>query len=1132
MKLLFFGPPRVQGAHNTTLRFRSRKELALLAFLAVENDSSHSRETLTGLLWPESPEDEARNNLRVILSRLRQNLKQALPAEEPCLISTRTAIQFMLTDHTWLDVAAFAAHIAAVRAHTHTDEADCVPCRQHLEQAVALYTNDFAAGLFLQDCEEYEKWLLLWRERLRADVLHALSVLARAAMASGDYSDAARYAQRQLEIDPLRELAYRQSMQALVEQREHNAALTLYDRCRRILHDELGVEPEPETQALASRVRADRASAATEVHLPAVRQAGTSQTPPSASHNLRQPLTPLIGRDDELAQLAEQLAARTYRLISIVGPGGIGKSRLALQAALQQIDAFRDGVYFVSLARLQAAVDLPAAIADALSLPLSGEQAPQTQLLAMLRQREMLLVLDNLEHLLEAVPLLLDILQQAPAMVLLVTSRERLHVQAENLFRLDGLAVPPIVPGPAATDHAAMHLFVDRAARIQKDFQLTAENIAAVGQICRMVEGMPLGIELAATWVSEFTCAEIAAELQHGLDILTTTLRDVPPHQRSIRSVFEYSWALLSAEERTILAQLSVFRGGFTRQAAQEIVGAAPLLLTQLLHKSLLRHAGSGRFDMHELLRQFAAEKLAGWDEQHIAATRTSHSHYYLGLVSDQAEALQRSAARTAATLISADLDNVRCGWELAVAGADPALLSRSYVGLSRFYELTGLLQEGATVFQHAAGAVRPHCDTERNPFHRKLLCSLLITEAHFWAKLKQFAASLATLQEALGLADDEQHIQICINRGFVLALMADYQQAAEQLQHSLTCARSEHLPALEARALLELGFVNLQQGQYERAEAQLRQAQDYYHRMDNQFYLADIYFQLSAVAAEQNEVSVSFDYLKQMQQSVEKIGDRKGAGLAAHMLSNIYNPLGMYAEAIQASRQARQIAQEIGDTEFESFVLHMLCDSYRCVGSFDQASECGQQSLILARAHKSPLAIISAHHYLAILAMDNDELELARAHCLDAYALYQELDHKIGVVGILAVLAAVTLQLGRKVEAVAIVDDILARLDGKPVVGVDHPLRVYWYCYRVLRAASDARARDVLSSGYALMQTIAASITDPAMCRVFRDGVAVHRALAAAWHATQAAVADAAPMPSVYHNGANGSLMNNTIDE
>jgi tetratricopeptide (TPR) repeat protein len=339
-------------------------------------------------------------------------------------------------------------------------------------------------------------------------------------------------------------------------------------------------------------------------------------------------------------------------------------------------------------------------------------------------------------------------------------------------------------------------------------------------------------------------------------------------------------------------------------------------------------------------------------------------------------------------------------------------------------------------------------------------------------------------------------------------------------------------LPALEARALLELGFVNLQQGQYERAEAQLRQAQDYYHRMDNQFYLADIYFQLSAVAAEQNEVSVSFDYLKQMQQSVEKIGDRKGAGLAAHMLSNIYNPLGMYAEAIQASRQARQIAQEIGDTEFESFVLHMLCDSYRCVGSFDQASECGQQSLILARAHKSPLAIISAHHYLAILAMDNDELELARAHCLDAYALYQELDHKIGVVGILAVLAAVTLQLGRKVEAVAIVDDILARLDGKPVVGVDHPLRVYWYCYRVLRAASDARARDVLSSGYALMQTIAASITDPAMCRVFRDGVAVHRALAAAWHATQAAVADAAPMPSVYHNGANGSLMNNTIDE
>lgn len=1087
----------------------------MLAFLAVENNSSHSRETLAGLLWPESPEDEARNNLRVILSRLRQNLKQALPAEEPFLISTRSSIQFTLTNHIWLDVAAFTAHIDAVRAHQHADEADCVPCRQHLEQAVALYTNDFVEGLFLQDCEEYEKWLLLWRERLRADVLHALSVLAQAAMASSDGSGAARYARRQLEIDPLRELAYRQSMQALVEQREHNAALALYERCRRILHDELGVEPEPETQALASWVRANRASPATEVQTPTLRQAGTSQTAPPASHNLRQPLTPLIGRDDELAQLAARLAARTYRLISIVGPGGIGKSRLALQAALQQIDAFRDGVYFVSLARLQAAADVPAAIAEALSLPLSGEQAPQTQLLTMLRQREVLLVLDNLEHLLEAVPLLIDILQEAPAVVLLVTSRERLHVQAEDLFRLGGLAVPPAVAGPAAADHAAMHLFMDRAARLQKDFQLTAENIAAVGQICRMVEGMPLGIELAATWVSEYTCAEIAAELQRGLDILTTTLRDVPPHQRSIRSVFEYSWALLSAEERTILAQLSVFRGGFTRQAAQEIAGAAPQLLTQLLHKSLLRHAGSGRFDMHELLRQFVAEKLSEWGEQRVAATRTSHSHYYLGLVTDQAEELQRSAARTAATLISADLDNVRCGWDRAVAAADLALLSRSYVGLSRFYELTGLLQEGATVFRHAVGVVRQYCDTQSNPYHQKLLCALLITEAHFWAKLKQFAASLATLQDALGLASDKQHIQICIARGFVLALSADYQHAKEQLQHSLTCARSEHLPDLEAQALLELGFVNLQQGNYTSAEAQLRQAHDYYHRMDNQFYLADIYFQLSAVAADQNKISVSFDYLKQMQQSVEKIGDRKGAGLAAHMLSNIYNPLGMYAEAIQAARQAGQIAQEIGDTEFESFVLHMLCDSYRCIGAFDQAAECGQRALALAQAHKSPLPIISAHHYLAILAIDNEELEQARAHCLEAYNLYQQLDRKTGVVDILAVLAAVTWQLGHRAEAVAIVDDILARLDGNPVVGVDHPLRIYWYCYRVLHAANDARAHDVLSSGYALMQTMAASITEPAMGRMFREGVAVHRALAAAWRARQAEQRAAAPMHS-----------------
>lgn len=320
--------------------------------------------------------------------------------------------------------------------------------------------------------------------------------------------------------------------------------------------------------------------------------------------------TPFLGRTGELNALGELLLDPNCRLLTIIGPGGIGKTRLAAEVAGQVIDRFADGACFVPLAQQSSPTFLIPAMADALGISLQGQTDAQTQLLNHLRTRQLLLIVDNMEHLLAGVPLLAAIIAHSPGVRLLVTSRERLNLMGEWIYELEGLPVPAGDETSQPESYVSVALFIQNARRASANFTLHEGDLACIAGICRLLEGTPLGIELAAAWVAALSPCEIADQIEKSFDFLTTTLRDVPDRQRSLRAAFEYSWNLLPLDERCALSRLAVFRGGFDHAAAEQVSGASLTILLALISKSLIRRRESSRFDMHEVVRQFALASL------------------------------------------------------------------------------------------------------------------------------------------------------------------------------------------------------------------------------------------------------------------------------------------------------------------------------------------------------------------------------------------------------------------------------------------------------------------------------------------------------------------------------------------
>ncbi len=541
-------------------------------------------------------------------------------------------------------------------------------------------------------------------------------------------------------------------------------------------------------------------------------------------HNLPAQTTPFVGREKEIDDLTRLLDDSDIRQITILGPGGMGKTRLALEVAEQHIPNFADGVYFVPLAYVNTPEDIPLTIAEQIGFRLErADQAVETQFFEFMRPKSLLLVLDNLEHLLESAQLLSEILHHAPQVKILVTSREKLNLTGETLFPLAGMTLPGARSSMDFMSVDAMKLFMQSARRIQTDFELPIDQIQHAVRICYMVQGMPLALMLAAAWLDTLNLEDIANEINQSIGVLKADLRDAPDRHRSIRAVFDPTWLRLTQEQRAMLLKLSTFQGGFTWQAARSVANADPFTLQTLVNKSLLSRTKNDRYDIQELLRQYIMEQLQVLDE--VEATQAAHAHYFATFSAKSSQELCTSHQISALNDLAADYENIRLAWNWML---DHQQYDKLDEMIEALYWLGFYRISTESLFRAAQKQLRPHAGETPSI----VWAHLTISSVGF---IRQSQSQIAQALEVVQTHGDYQLLAAGYQAAGWLAYSQDYhyQSAIEHLDQALTLYRQHGNDFGEANVLNDLGLVHTRSGdfaagyEYDQEALDLSQAAD-----------------------------------------------------------------------------------------------------------------------------------------------------------------------------------------------------------------------------------------------------------------------------------------------------------------
>jgi len=958
LKLFLLGQPRFER-DGQPLKFDTRKNVALVAYLALTG-GQHSRETLTTLLWPELEPRRARAVLRRNLSVLRKALGGEWLVVDGDEIGTDPDADF------WLDVDHFRHLLSACQSHTHSDTQVCSQCLDALTEAVELYRGDFMEGTGLRDSAAFDEWQFFQAESLREAFSAALEKLVHGHSERGEFEPAIRYARRWLALDPLHELAHRHLMRLYARSEQHAAALRQYQECVVLLDQELGTAPDQETTDLYVRIK----NSPTLV----------------PRHNLPSQSTLFIGREPLLNEIKERIATLDCRLLTLFGPGGSGKTRLAIEAARQtladaQLGRFPDGVFFVSLAPLRSADAVVPTIAQALDLPLHTAD-PRQQLLDYLRYKHLLLILDNIEHLLGSegmLDLVVGILDKAQGVCVLTTSRFRLNVQSEYLVPIGGMDYPELpVPTPARTEHpgpnaghSAVELFLSVARRVQPGYEPANDDLASIIRICQLVEGMPLGILLAASWIQTIPLAEIADQIAaqaagHSLGFLETESRDVPERHRSMRAVLNHSWVLLTAREREAMQGLSVFRGGFAREAAQPVAGTTLPELRALINKSLLHFQPAGRYHIHELVRQYIAEKLA----QSPAASKTiadRHCAWYMIALQRWAMDIRGSRQQDALAEMDAEIENARAAWDWAVDHAMVPSLALALEGLCSYYQLRGRLEEGKTACRSVVEKLQDPAGTGKAaPLANPKALSDEREKQHLLAKALTWQGVFTRLMGYARLAEPIL--------GQSIALL----DALESTVHDVRAER--------AFALLEMGRQAFDLDR-SRAERCLEQSLDLYQALEDRWGAADTLYMLGWLADGLGDYDRARQLLEESLALRQAIEDKRGAANALALLGLNALRVGQLEQGEDLLQQSVALLRELDERVGLADGLHYLGFAAFLQGKFEQGialqEECLAIASDLALGHPRGMALQALGTYHAMLG----QYEQARAYATTGLA-------------------------------------------------------------------------------------------------------------------------------------------------
>jgi predicted ATPase/DNA-binding CsgD family transcriptional regulator len=636
--------------------------------------------------------------------------------------------------------------------------------------------------------------------------------------------------------------------------------------------------------------------------------------------------TNFIGRDHELAEIARLLAGDA-RLLTLVGPGGVGKTRLALEAARIMLNSplqrngnkLEDGVRFAPLQPLTSPDFMVAAISVAVNFQCYEGCEVKGQLLDYFRDKSMLLVLDNLEHLLDGVHLLSEILNAAPGVRILATSRERLNLLEEWVLDVGGLSFPASESETDLEHYNAVQLFLQHARRVNASFTLTGLNKPAIIRICRLVEGMPLAIELAAAWVRALSPEAIASEIGYSLDILETPARNVEPRHRNIRAVFEPTWDRLSDEERSVFRKLSVFRGGCTREAAESVAEASLRTLSSLLDKSLLRVNEKGRYDIHELLRQYGEEQLAA--SGGVAATRDAHSGYYADFFRQRQDDLKGRRQLEALDEIETDFDNIRAAWLWAVQRGHAEPIDRAVESLRLYCDMRSRFQEAEELFRQA----------------EQVFASV---DERVWARIAVRRIWILRLGD---LEYDENIALACLDRCLAIARVHD--------------DRSEIAFCLSSQGIQTFSTTEVSVSYFKESLA-------IYRELDEPYYVGDV---ISWIGVAEPDHALALELFQESLRIHRAIG---AVNLVAWVLINTglaHLFVGNLAEAETALQEALSLQRTRGDRKGQSWGLYWLGKAAFLAGDFEKSRALAEENYAFSRAsnilygNKGSLGLLAA---------------------------------------------------------------------------------------------------------------------------------------------------------------------------
>lgn len=647
--------------------------------------------------------------------------------------------------------------------------------------------------------------------------------------------------------------------------------------------------------------------------------------------------TRFVGRETELNEITHLLDNADCRLLTLVGVGGIGKTRLAVQLAKGQQRAFLHGVWFVNLQPLQSGKQIVSAVVDVLGVVLSGHDTPENQLLQYLHDKNLLLLLDNFEHVLDGVEFVTRIIQGAPTVKLLVTSREALSLPEEWLYPVEGLPFPLGHQTDKAASTTAVELFVERARQVYPNFSL-ADHQDSVVRICQLVGGIPLALELAASWTKTLRCSEIAAEIQHNLNFLSSNLRHVPERHRSMPAVFAQTWEHLTEGEQALFKRLAVFKGGFQREAAEAIAGASLPLLSSLLDKSLLRREAGGRYQIHELLRQYANGKL---NETEIEALTAAHCRYYCDFLAQREPGLVEREQVKNSLEIEAELENIRAAWQVALDRQQLDALRKAAAPYFYFCQMQSRYLE----YVDAAGLA-------------------------------------ADVLEAAG--DFPGLAQVLVFRGWMLIRIGRFEQAAAGLERSKALFEDFRLTpvyGMGSHPLAPLTVLAVIRGDYAKAAALGQQLKlKLVGGMDKQ-NLGFACYGLTSAYLNLGDYDAALKNAAEALTLMIETGNHWMSAYCHIELGNVQQAMGHYREAEHHYRDSLQIRQDYKDPEGIAVAAKHLGEISLLQHDYEAARQLYEQSLAIYQKLNDQGGLAAAHHGLGQVAYQAGAADLAAPH-------------------------------------------------------------------------------------------------------------------------------------------------------